>query len=487
MNRPFNEAKYEALLEGLEATEIAKSDLEFSFRLDSEYYQKEYLSIEKLALEKNGVNLGTLTDFLIGPFGSAFKTENYEEETTGEEETNYRYIRGKDVKPFFLMNDDNKFIPESDFSRLQKYKVLPNDVLVSVVGTLGNASIALEKELPAIFSCKSTILRNSKINSFYLLAYLNSDIGRKLLLRKTRGAVQAGLNLDDLKTLTIPQLSDVIQFEVEELIRNANNQLELSQSSYKDAENLLLTELGLLNWQPTEKNTSVASFADSFFATGRLDGEFYQPKYEEIANEFKGYVNGYKVIESACVLKDENFNPQKTESYRYIELANIGGMGEISNVTKELGENLPTRARRIVNKGDVIVSSIEGSLQKCAVISEKYDNALCSTGFYVLQPKFINSETLLVLIKSEPMQNLLKQACSGTILTSINKDDLLRIPIPIIRDVAQDKIRLLIQQSQSAQAESKRLLELAKKAVEAAIEQGEETALKLIRGGQNNA
>ncbi len=57
-----------------------------------------------------------------------------------------------------------------------------------------------------------------------------------------------------------------------------------------------------------------------------------------------------------------------------------------------------------------IVSSIEGSLQSCAMITPEYDGALCSTGFYILASALINSETLLVLFKSEPIQALIRDA-----------------------------------------------------------------------------
>ena len=78
------------------------------------------------------------------------------------------------------------------------------------------------------------------------------------------------------------------------------------------------------------------------------------------------------------------------------------------------GKDLPTRARRIVEQGDVIVSSIEGSLSSCALITKEYDQSLCSTGFYVLRSSVLNPETLLTLFKSFPLQQLMKKGCSGT-------------------------------------------------------------------------
>ena len=43
---PFNENKYKILMDGLECSEILKSDLEAGERIDAEYYQKNICSIK---------------------------------------------------------------------------------------------------------------------------------------------------------------------------------------------------------------------------------------------------------------------------------------------------------------------------------------------------------------------------------------------------------------------------------------------------------
>lgn len=142
---------------------------------------------------------------------------------------------------------------------------------------------------------------------------------------------------------------------------------------------------------------------------------------------------------------------------------------------------MPTRARRKVKAGQVIISSIEGSLQSCALIQPEYEGALCSTGFYVLSSDFINPETLLVLFKSEPIQALMKQRCSGTILTGITKDEFLSMPFPKIADEAQEQIASMVRQAFSLRRRSEQLLDYAKQAVELAIEQGEDVAVAWLK------
>jgi len=178
--------------------------------------------------------------------------------------------------------------------------------------------------------------------------------------------------------------------------------------------------------------------------------------------------------------------PKENKEYKYIELANVGSCGIISDVEIIKGSELPSRARRRVKTGQVIISSVEGSLESCALITDEYNNAICSTGFYVLSSDSINSATLLVLFKSEPIQAMLKKRCSGTILTAITKDELLKTPLPCIEQSVQDDIAAYIDKSFKLRKQAVEFLEKAKTAVEIAIEKGEEKAIDYLNESEIN-
>jgi type I restriction enzyme S subunit len=89
--------------------------------------------------------------------------------------------------------------------------------------------------------------------------------------------------------------------------------------------------------------------------------------------------------------------------YAINKLANIRENGIIDDVETYEGIDLPTRARRKIKEGQVIVSSIEGSLSSCALVTKDFNGAICTNGFYVVDADEINSETLLVLIRLEPL------------------------------------------------------------------------------------
>lgn len=302
--------------------------------------------------------------------------------------------------------------------------------------------------------------------------------GKSQTLRESTGNVQLNLFLYKIRELLVPAFSLVIQNLIENLVKKAHTLLEESKQSYHAAEDILLAELGLKDWEPTNQSTTTKSFSD-FLKSGRLDAEYYQPKYDALENKISAY--GSETIQALFEIKDNNYIPAHNIQYKYIELSNIGNNGEITGYTYEYGLNLPSRARRIVKTGDIIISSIEGSLQSCAIITEEYNNSICSTGFYVLTPKSINSATSLMLFKSNPIQQLMKKACSGTILTAINKDEFIYLKLPVISQNIQAQIAIKVQESFKLKTESKRLLNLAKSAVETAIEQSEQKALELLK------
>lgn len=459
---------------------VSTKNLNDEFRLDSEYYKPDNLTSENIVKKHKYELLGNICKLIAGPFGSAVTTDKYDTNSS------CRYIRGKDIQSFFIEQSDNVFIQESVFEELSQFHLQEKDILITVVGmNFGKVSIIYPEDSKAIFSCKSTLLRNANINTFFLAAYLSTEIGYKLIRRGQRGAAQPGINLFDIKNIPVPILSSTFQNAIENLISKGRLSIQDSNTIYTEVENLLLSELGLLDWKPKHSLSFVKNYSDTQQA-GRCDAEYFQPKYDEIVEAIKSYASGWDTAENILNVKGRNFSPKEKVEYKYIELANIGNNGEITGFTEAEGKDLPTRARRKVSKDDVVVSSIEGSLSSIALISDKYDGALCSTGFYVVDSEKINPQTLLVLLKSPIGQEQLKKGCNGTILTAINKDEIGNIILPIVDSRIQNQIQQKVTESFNLRKQSKHLLECAKKAVEIAIEKNEETALHWLKSQIDN-
>lgn len=309
----------------------------------------------------------------------------------------------------------------------------------------------------------------SLISPATLVAYLNSKYGRVEIERYSMVSNQANFSPAKFREINIPILPKSVNDNIDNLTYSAFEKLEKSESLFTTAENDLLESLGLTDFAVNPEATNVKSFKDSFLASGRFDAEYYLPKYEDYVNLIRQYGGGADIIGNICEVKDSNFNPEANKEYRYIELANVGNSGNITGCSTMPGAELPSRARRIVHTGDVVVSSLEGSIDSCALIPQEFDGALCSTGFYVMKSDYLNPETLLTLFKSLPVQQLMIRGCSGAIMSAISRTELDSIPLPLIQQDVQDEIARHIQKSLDFRQEAKNLLDEAKLTVENAI------------------
>ena len=467
----FDEIKYRRLLEELECTEILLSDLyddNFEHRFDSEFILKKYLHLEKI--------LTANKFFKIKDFAAV--TDGIHESIIFDEDSNINLISAKAPKENYFDLSGTGFISKIQHDENPRTALKENDVIISTVGTIGNCAVVNSEILPANSDRHVGIVRIQKdFCPRYLSTFILSKFGRYQTERNTTGNVQPNLFIYKIKEIKVPYISKDFQLEIENFVLNAENLKKSADEVYKSAEKILAQALKLDTFKPSENNIAVVNLSASFLKTGRLDAEYYMPKYADYKNAMD--VSG--TVETLCKIHDKNFQPKPDKIYRYIELANVGANGNISEPDKVLGKNLPSRARRIVKAGQVIISSVEGSLQNCALITAENDCAICSTGFYVIDSVNYNSATLLVLFKSELMQELMKQGCTGTILTAISKENFLDLPLPIIEMALREKIAAAVEESFALRAESERLLEEAKMAVEIAIERGENAAIEFLR------
>jgi len=287
------------------------------------------------------------------------------------------------------------------------------------------------------------------------------------LKKEERGSVQQQFSIGQIENF-------------KEIVEKSEDIHTQSENLYSEAESLLLEELNLKDYKSDTQNIAEVSLSQ-MLQVSRMDAEYFQPKYAQFIEHLQNYKNGCETFANVIQLHTANINPKSKINYKYIELSNIGNNGEITGFTEDLGMNLPSRARYQVQENQVILSSIEGSLSSIALITEEYNGAFCSTGFYPISSQIINPETLLVFFKTLGGQTQLKRGCNGTILTSINKDELLQTIIPLIPQTLQKQIAQKVQKSYVLRKESKRLLEVAKKSVEIAIEQNEETAMEFLK------
>ncbi len=437
------------------------------FRLDSEFFHPKILSTKKTIRSKAHSTLRKIGATIIHPSEVKRKYE----------ETGIQILLAQNIRDNFMDFSIRVFMSEKLENQLQKNRLEYGDIALTRSGA-NYGQCAPYLGLPSkIFACADDlVIRDLKIPGTYLSTYLNTSFGKNLIESCKYGGSQPHIAPQTLYDIPIYIPSNKLIHKIDRQVKDAFELTKKSEATYRQAETFLLSELGLADYQPKHRLTFVKNYSDTQRAE-RIDADYFQPKYEEIVNAIQSYSGGWSTVGNLAYTKKENFKPKRKTEYRYIELANIASNGEITDCMTTQGRDLPSRARRQVSMGDVIVSSIEGSLDSIAQIKKEYDEALCSTGFHVINSEVFNSETLLVLMKSIVGQLQLKKGCSGTILTAINKDEFDQIVLPIMGKEKQIQIHKKITESFNLRKRSKHALECAKRAVELAIEQDERTAL----------
>jgi len=460
----------------MQVSTINFQNLNHEFRIDAEYYREEILNSINVLEKHNKDSLDNLVDFIIGPFGSTVTVDQY------VDKSEYRYIRNKDINDFLIKDDEPALIPKDVYDDLPKYHIKDNDLLITVVGTLGKVAIATNKDTKSIFSCKSTLIRTKSINPFYLLTYLNSNTGRLFSLRGKRGAIQEGLNLSDLKEIQVFIPSNKFQTFIETIVKKSFAGADKSKKLYSKAQSLFLSELGLTNWQPKHQLTFIKNYSDTE-QSERIDAEYYQPKYEEIIKAIQGYSGGWDTLGNLVIVKksvEVGSSEYIDEGIPFVRVSNLSPfeITEEKYISEELYQEI---AQHQPKKGEIFFSK-DATPGIAYYLNETPQKMIPSGGILRLKSKSdkINNEYLTLVLNSILTKEQVNRDVGGSVILHWRSDQVKGTVIPILPEEKQTQIQQKVIESFNLRKQSKHLLECAKRAVEMAIEQDEETAMQWV-------
>lgn len=459
-------------MEGLEISVVKLSELNNESRIEAEYFSKE-----NLKLLVNLSNYGCISIFNV----ANSVTDGIHTSIDYDENSSINLISAGSPKENVFDLSRSVFISEKAHKENPRTALRKNDVVISTVGTIGNCAVVDESILPANSDRHVGIVRLNveKYSPYVLSTFLLSKYGRMQTLRESTGNVQLSLFLYKIRELLIPNFSDTFQSKIESIVKSAHAKLEESKSLYSQAEDLLLGELGLKDWQPKNTLHTTKKFSD-FAQSGRLDAEYYQPKYDEIEKELsrfeqikiKDFINYPVSSGSTPKAGDSQYYADCNDGIPFLRAVDIVesriDTSDLIYIKKDVHNGLLKRTQ--LKKGDVLFS-IAGTVGRCGIFDYDFEaninQAIAILRFeetklkhlYVVQ--FFNSRIGQLIIQKYARQGL---------QTNLNLDELSNLSIPILPESIQTKIASLIQQSFECKAQSKQLLEDAKRMVEEEIE-----------------
>ena len=182
-----------------------------------------------------------------------------------------------------------------------------------------------------------------------------------------------------------------------------------------------------------------------------------------------------------CSIDTRTLSSKTRDDYcfNYISLSDID-RGKLLQTTMLKYSDAPSRARRMVSKGDVLLATVRPNLQGFYIFRKKIENCVVSTGFAVLSPKnyLIDSSYLYQMLFSHNMLATYNAFNVGSNYPAINSSDIRNFKISIPPLPQQKTIASLLEKWDTAIEKTEALI--------AAKEKQFRWLLKTLFGDQKN-
>jgi len=446
-----------------------------SIRFDPEYYHPQNLKLLK--------RLKSIPHDSIGEF--SYVTDGIHESIQFDENSKINLISAKAPKEnFFDLSGCGKISVSQD-KKNPRTRLNKDDIIVSTVGTIGNCAVVDEIILPANSDRHVGIIRiNKDFYPRFLSSFLLSKYGRFQTLRESTGNVQLNLFIYKIKEIITPSLSEKFQLLVENTCLKANDLNKYANNLYSKAEQILLSELNLLNWKPKKRLSFVKNYSDTQ-SSSRIDAEYFQPMYEEIVKAItstKGYYClGDLVSIKKCI--EPGSEAYQESGIVFLRVSNLSKFGMKDGNQQYLSEELyNTLIQHQPKKGEILLSK-DATPGIAYYLKDEPEKMIPSGGILRLTVKDedkLYPEYLTLVLNSVIVQKQIERDAGGSVINHWRVDQVKNTLIPVLPVTKQKEIAKMVNDSFCNRELSKRLLKVAKRGVELAIEKDEKTAQEWI-------
>lgn len=449
---------------------IQKSQLEGAMRLDAEYYQPEYLELEK-DLKEYKDNLKSFREVLekgnsltggATPLGA-----NYSE-------NGIKFLRVQNIMPGYLDFSDIVFIEKKIHEgQLGRSKLINGDILLTITGiSYGKAALYRSEYGESNINQHSVRMHFQKdLLPEYVSMFLNSKYGKFQSDRKVTGNTRPALAYEEIKNFQIPVLDIRKQLEIKNIFDDSSKITNDSALFYQQAENLLLEKLNFKNFDIKENLSTIINFSNVLEAQ-RMDAEYFQDRYDKLVSKIKD--KGAKKLGDIVSMK-KGFEPgseeYQEEGKLFIRVSSLSKNGIKNNDQKYLSDKLYKKLKKDYEpkRGEILLT--KDATPGIAYLIKENMEGIISGGILCLKLKEnINGEYLALCLNSIVGKMQAERDAGGSVIKHWKSEQIRNVLIPILSKETQEKIADLVQKSHEAQKKARELLEEAKRRVEEMIE-----------------
>ena len=201
-------------------------------------------------------------------------------------------------------------------------------------------------------------------------------------------------------------------------------------------------------------------------------------RYRDSGLEWLGEIPSHwdcKPIKAVASYNDEVLTDATAADYEieYIEISDVEAGKGLTGTSSFLFSDAPSRARRRVRLGDVLVSTVRTYLKAIAPITDPLENWVASTGFVVVRPRLIQSGYIGYALQDSGFIGEVIARSVGVSYPAINASDLVSIKVTVPPSAEQAAIATFLDREtakiDALVEEQQRLIDLLKEKRQAVI------------------
>lgn len=469
------------MMDGLECSEIFFSDIDLGDRIDSEYFSKDYLRVSDRLAKVPTIKLGKIATTVASAFYPA-ATQLYSEGDTP-------FARCVDCvyNPIITKDQESSFekIPLS-FAKENKgiSFVKRNEIIITKVGTPCYTSLLTDYEEIALSRTVLGLTDICDIAPSYLMIFLRCKYGFSQLYRQRELTIQYQLTLPRVKSIDIFVAGDELQKAIEKVCETSKRLKQQSNELYRQMTDYIVSNIGIENFQSNTTNT-IKQYSESFRETGRLDAEYYQPKFDVLFSKLSSFRCKPLGGETGLVWIKKSIEPgseyYQEEGIPFIRVSDVNNF-EIGETDIHLPEDIVEQVEDLYPQKDTILFSKDGSVGIAYKTEERMPIITSGALLHlnIKNPNEVLPDYLTLVLNSPVVQLQAERDSNGAIIQHWKPSEIEKVVIPVLDMDKQIEISDKVKESFALRKKSKQLLEDAKKSVEMAIEQDEQTALNWL-------
>ena len=345
-------------------------------------------------------------------------------DTPKQTETGYKLLTSKHIKNGQITPVDAYYISEEDYKKINARSLVEQwDVIMSMIGTVGEAAVVRNQPNYAIKNVALFKCAGSELKGKWLAYYLSSPDAQGHMSGNQKGSSQQFLSLKQLRSLQIPITDEPYMLKVVDILSAYDDSIENNQKQIK-----LLEEA-----------------AQRLYKEWFVDLRFPGHENTKITD---GVPEGWRmaVLSEIASVNKESISMQYP--YDYVDYIDIGSVskGQISSVTRLSTKDAPGRAKRIAFDGDVLWGMVRPNLKSYALVFHPKETSVFSTGFAILHAEKVPFSFLYCHVTQDEFVSYLINCTNGAAYPAVKPSHFENAVLLVPTDMVLSKFHSLVGQ-----------------------------------------